>query len=212
MAWPADHLRDEIHQVIWPGVFVTDDSIAQVVREVRVALNDAAARMLRTVPRRGYLFAVEVREEAQAVAAANGAAANEAPALPDRAPHPPARPIARNSAFVYRGGAVDVRDVGRELGVRYVLEGSVRKAADRVRVTAQLIDAANGAHIWAERYDRGLDDIFAMHNGHRDYSVAATFCVVRSVEYAQMHRRVRLPRIDAGRVWRRILSLPARLP
>src|SRR5262249_14876522 len=62
--------------------------------------------------------------------------------------------IARNSTFTYRGRAVDVKQVGRELGVRYVLEGSVRKATDRVRITGQLIDSATGTHVWAERYDR----------------------------------------------------------
>ena len=61
--------------------------------------------------------------------------------------------IARNSSFTYKGQAVDVKQVGRELGVRYVLEGSVRKAANRVRITAQLIDATNGAHLWADRFD-----------------------------------------------------------
>ena len=59
---------------------------------------------------------------------------------------------------------MDVREVGRELGVRYVLEGSVRKAGDRVRITAQLIDAATGDHVWAERYDRDLNDIFAVQD------------------------------------------------
>jgi adenylate cyclase len=72
--------------------------------------------------------------------------------------------IARNSSFVYKGRAVDVRQVARELGVRYVLEGSVRKAGSRIRITAQLIDAANGTHIWAERYDRDIDDIFAVQD------------------------------------------------
>ena len=61
--------------------------------------------------------------------------------------------IARNSSFTYKGRAVDVKQVGRELGVRYVLEGSVRKAANRVRITGQLIDAATGAHLWADRFD-----------------------------------------------------------
>jgi len=65
--------------------------------------------------------------------------------------------IARNSTFVYKGRATDV---GRELGVRYVLEGSVRKAGNRVRITAQLIDAETSNHVWAERYDRSLEDIF----------------------------------------------------
>lgn len=72
--------------------------------------------------------------------------------------------VARNSTFTYKGKAVDVKQVSREQGVRYVLEGSVRKAANRVRVTAQLIDAATGVHMWAERYDRELQDIFAVQD------------------------------------------------
>ncbi len=72
--------------------------------------------------------------------------------------------IARNSSFTYKGKAVDVRQVGRELGVRYVLEGSVRKAGARVRITGQLIDAATGAHLWADRFDGSLDDIFDLQD------------------------------------------------
>lgn len=72
--------------------------------------------------------------------------------------------IARNTMFTYKGKPEDVRVLGRELGVRYVLEGSVRKAADRIRVTAQLIEAATGSHLWAERYDGRLDDIFVIQD------------------------------------------------
>jgi len=72
--------------------------------------------------------------------------------------------IARNSSFTYKGKPVDVRQVGRELGVRYLLEGSIRRAGDRVRITAQLIDAITGAHRWAERYDRKLEDVFAVQD------------------------------------------------
>ena len=72
--------------------------------------------------------------------------------------------IARNSSFQYKGKAVDIRQVGRELGVRYVLEGSVRRSGDRIRITAQLIDAITGAHRWAERYDRELHDVFAVQD------------------------------------------------
>src|SRR5213083_826669 len=72
--------------------------------------------------------------------------------------------IARNSSFTYKGRAVDVKQVGRELGVRYVLEGSLRKSANRIRVTAQLIEAGTGNHVWAERYDRDLADIFAVQD------------------------------------------------
>src|SRR5262249_24414225 len=68
--------------------------------------------------------------------------------------------IARNSSFQYKGKATDVRQVGRDLGVRYVLEGSVRRGGDRLRISAQLIDAMTGGHRWAEHYDRKLDDVF----------------------------------------------------
>ena len=68
--------------------------------------------------------------------------------------------IARNSSFTYKGRAVDVKQVARELGVRYVLEGSVRKAGNRVRFTGQLIDATTGGHIWADRFDGALEDVF----------------------------------------------------
>jgi TolB-like protein len=72
--------------------------------------------------------------------------------------------IAPNSSFTYKGRAVDVKQVGRELGVRYVVEGSVRKAAQRVRITAQLIDAASGAHLWADHFDGGVEDIFDLQD------------------------------------------------
>jgi tetratricopeptide (TPR) repeat protein len=83
--------------------------------------------------------------------------------------------IARNSTFTYKGRAVDVKEVGRELGVRYVLEGSVRKSGNCIRVTAQLVEAATGNHVWAERYDRDLADIFAVQD-------EITECVVAAIE------------------------------
>ncbi|MBV9559095.1 MAG: winged helix-turn-helix domain-containing protein [Bradyrhizobium sp.] len=72
--------------------------------------------------------------------------------------------IARNSTFQYKGKALDIRDVGRQLGVSYVLEGSIRRAGDRMRISAQLIDAASGAHLWAERYDREVSDVFVVQD------------------------------------------------
>ena len=72
--------------------------------------------------------------------------------------------IARNSSFTYKGKAVDIKQVGRELGVRYVLEGSVRKSAGRVRITGQLIDSATGAHVWADRFDGKLEDVFELQD------------------------------------------------
>ena len=81
--------------------------------------------------------------------------------------------IARNSSFNYKGRTVDVKRIGRELGVRYVLEGSVRKAAGRVRITAQLIDALSGTHLWADRFDGSLDDIFELQTRWRSALLAS---------------------------------------
>jgi hypothetical protein len=85
--------------------------------------------------------------------------------------------LARNSSFTYKGQAVDVKQVGRELGVRYVLEGSVRKGGNRVRITGQLIDAATGAHLWADRFDGPLEDIFELQDKVAS-SVAGVMAVV----------------------------------
>lgn len=93
--------------------------------------------------------------------------------------------IARNSSFTYKGRAVDVKQIGRELGVRYVLEGSVRKAANRVRITGQLVDAATGAHLWAHRFDGGLDDIFDLQDQVTE-SVVGT--IAPAVEKAEIER------------------------
>ena len=83
--------------------------------------------------------------------------------------------IARNSSFTYKGQAVDVKQVGRELGVRYVLEGSVRKAGGRVRITAQLIDALSGTHLWADRFDGSLEDVFELQDRwHRALPVSSS--------------------------------------
>jgi TolB-like protein len=81
--------------------------------------------------------------------------------------------IARNSSFTYKGGAVDVREVGQELGVRYVLEGSVRRGGNRLRFTGQLIDAITGGHIWADRFDGDLSDVFELQDRITEKVVAA---------------------------------------
>ena len=104
--------------------------------------------------------------------------------------------IARNSSFTYQGRAVDVRQVGRELGVRYVLEGSVRKAANRVRITGQLVDTATGAHLWASHFDGTLDDIFDLQDQLTATIVGA---IAPRVEQAEIERTKRKPtdRLDA---------------
>jgi len=97
--------------------------------------------------------------------------------------------IARNSTFAYKGRAVDVRQVARELGVRYVLEGSVRKAGNRVRISGQLIDAATGNHVWAERYDRELANIFAVHDEITERVVAAIEPQLYAAEHFRSQRK-----------------------
>src|SRR5260370_16060486 len=91
--------------------------------------------------------------------------------------------IARNSSFTFKGKPVDIKQVARDLGVRYVLEGSVRKSGNRIRITGQLIDAASGAHLWADRYDGALEDVFELQD-----QVAAT--LVGAIDPRSEERRV----------------------
>jgi TolB-like protein/Tfp pilus assembly protein PilF len=98
--------------------------------------------------------------------------------------------IARNSSFTYKGRAVDVRDVGRELGVRYILEGSVRRSGARLRVTAQLVDAQSGAHIWANKFDGLLADVFDMQD---DITAQVAGIVEPSIQQAEIDRARRKP-------------------
>jgi adenylate cyclase len=98
--------------------------------------------------------------------------------------------IARNSSFTYKGRAVDVKQVGRELGVRYVLEGSIRKASQRIRITGQLIDAASGSHLWADRFDGALDDIFQLQD---DVSASVANAVAPKMEQVETERANRKP-------------------
>ena len=106
--------------------------------------------------------------------------------------------IARNSSFTYKGRAVDVKQVGRELGVRYVLEGSVRKSGDRVRVTAQLIDSVAGSHVWAERYERKYEDIFALQD---DITLSVVGTIEPSLQLAEIIQECRPSRREPWFFW-----------
>ena len=97
--------------------------------------------------------------------------------------------IARNSSFRYKGQSVDVKQVGRELGVRYILEGSVRRATNRVRVTGQLVEAETGNHLWAERYDRALNDIFALQDELTLSVIGAIEPSLREAEIERVRRK-----------------------
>jgi TolB-like protein len=190
--------RDEIMATVWPGVFVTDDSIAQCVSDIRRALGDSDQSLLRTLPRRGFLFTLPPSRDPELPGSAVSASApvSTPPPLPDKpsiailpfqnmsgdpeqeyfadgmveeittalARIPWLFVVARNSSFTFKDQAVNVQQVGRELGVRYVLEGSVRKAAGRVRIAGQLIDAVNAAHLWADHFDGSLEDVFELQD------------------------------------------------
>jgi len=131
--------------------------------------------------------------------------------------------IARNSSFTYKGRAVDVKQIARELGVRYLLEGSVRRGGNRVRITAQLIDAVTGNHLWAERYDRELADIFGVQD---EITEAVAGAIEPTVAQMERHRAVRkppetatiprspacLPRLLSARVSRRRTSAVSPMP
>jgi adenylate cyclase len=112
--------------------------------------------------------------------------------------------IARNSSFAYKGRAVDIKQVGRELGARYVLEGSVRKAGNRVRITAQLIEAETNRHVWAERYDRSVDDIVALQD---DITMRTVSSIEPSLRQAEIERvkRKRPDSLDAYDLVLRVL-------
>src|SRR3954452_19559931 len=114
--------------------------------------------------------------------------------------------IARNSSFMYKGRAIDIKQVGRELGVRYVLEGSVRKAANRVRITGQLVDTATGAHLWADRFDGGLGDVFDLQDRVTESVVGS---IAPALEKAEIERARRKPTesLDAYTLYLRGLAL-----
>jgi adenylate cyclase len=110
--------------------------------------------------------------------------------------------IARNSSFTYKGRAIDIRQVGRELGVRYVLEGSVRRAGDRMRINAQLIDAISGGHVWAEWYERPLGDVFAVQD---EITASVAGLIEPALAEAEQQRALRKPpnRLDAWEAYQR---------
>jgi adenylate cyclase len=172
----------------------SENSINTAVRKIRRALNDDAdaPRFIVTVPARGYRFVASIHDTAVGALSTHSPPLPlpDKPSIAvlpftnlsgDRdleyfsdgltddlitalARLPGLFVIARSSVFTYKGTAAKVQDVGRELGLRYVLEGSVRRADNRLRITAQLVDAASGAHLWAESYDRPLRDIFALQD------------------------------------------------
>jgi TolB-like protein len=202
--------KDALLDAVWPGVHVTEDSLFQAVREARRAIGDEAGQVLRSIPRRGYLLEVVAAPAptpavAPAVTPLDRAALAVLPfanlstdaeqeyfsdGITDELITQLSRArwfyvIARNSSFTYKGRAVDPRQVGRDLGVRYVLEGSVRRAAGRVRIACQLIDAETGHQLWADRFDGALDDIFDLQDRVAE---AVAGAIEPSMQHAEMRR------------------------
>jgi TolB-like protein len=215
--------KDALVEAGWGGLAVADNNLTVQIAALRRVLTEAAdaESWIETLPRRGYRY-VGPAVVTDASAAARAASAPTLPDKPSVAVLPfsnlsgdPEQEyfadgmvddiitglarinwlfvIARNSTFTYKGRAVDVKQVGRELGVRYVLEGSVRKAGDSVRVTGQMIDASTGAHVWAERYDRSSDNIFAIQD---EIALSAVGAIAPSVRKAEIER-VRRKRPDS---------------
>lgn len=208
--------KDDMLAAVWGGRIVSDATIDSRVNAVRRAMADAA--LVRTFPRKGIRFVGEVREEGAAAPRLAVPARPSIAVLPftNMSDDPEQEHfadgmvedlitnlsrlhwlfvIARNSTFTYKGRAVNVRRAAEELGVRYILEGSVRRAGDRVRVTAQLIEAETGAHLWAERYDRAVADIFAVQDAITD-TISAV--LEPEISHAERERARRKPPEHVG--------------
>lgn len=177
--------KEELQKAVWKNIVVSDDSLVQCIWQLRHALGDDQHRLIKTVARRGYLLDAKVSECVSRASAASAPplALPDKPSIAvlpfDNISGDPEEAyfadgiaedlitalsrtsslfvIARNSSFAFRQAKHDIRTIGSRLGVRYVVDGSVRKAGSRVRLTAQLIEAASGSQLWADRFDGALD-------------------------------------------------------
>ncbi len=177
--------KEEILEQVWHGEFVVESVLARSIADLRGLLHDSAAtpRVIETIPKRGYrLIApvewIETGDRTQNPSVAVLPFANLGPEGGEQyfcdgmteeltsalAALPGLHVIARTSAFMFRDRAIDVREIGRQLGVGHIVEGSVRRAENTFRVTTQLIDATDGCHRWSRRYDRPLGDVFAVQD------------------------------------------------
>jgi len=186
--------KDELMAQVWPGIVVEENNLQVHISAVRRALSDGndGQSYIVTIPGRGYRLAIpaDVPAGTGDRAAAPIPSLPDKPSIAvlpfvnlsgDREQEYFADGIveeiivglsrmhwlfviARNSSFAYKGRSVDVKEIGRQLGVRYALEGSVRRSVQRVRITMQLIDSSNGTHLWADRFDGAMDDIFDLQD------------------------------------------------
>ena len=216
--------KDALIEAAWPGLAVEDSNLTvQIAALRRVLEGDGGAGWIETLPRRGYRYVgPPVTRTDDGASERQQAPALPVPEKPSIAVLPFEHSgdtawfadgmvadiitglsrikwlfvIARNSSFIYRGRAAEVKQVGRDLGVRYVLEGSVRRSGDRVRINVQLADSTDGTHVWAERYDRTLSDVFALQD---EIALAVVSAIEPSLRRAEVERikRKRPDSLDA---------------
>ncbi len=213
--------KNELQEAIWPGVIVNETSLTQAIRKARRALGDDAEHqsIIRTVHGHGYRFVADITGSTAASDAPtfvdhadekrptiavlpfvnlSGDAAQEyfsdaitVDIITRLSKHRGLVVLARNTTFGYKASPIDVRKLARELGASYVVEGTVRKAANRIRVTAQLVDGSSGNHLWAERYDRDLEDVFEVQDDITDMIVARLEPEISSAERQKVARAAR---------------------
>ncbi len=213
--------KDELMQAVWRAVAVTDDSLVQCIHEIRRALGDDAHSVLQTVTRRGYRLLL-AEPKSPALTSGPSIAVLPFSHLSDEAGQdyfsdalvenvitslshiPGLFVIARNSSFVYRGGLTDLRNIASELGVRYLLTGSVRRFGDRLRIYGQLIDGASAVHVWAGKFDGEINDIFEMQDQIAEQIAGVIEPSVRRAEIERA-RRKRPDSLDAYDLFLRAL-------
>ena len=209
--------RDELLDAVWPNVTVTEDSVGQCVREIRHAIGDPEGSVLRTIAKRGYYLDVVI--DPATPSSHMPLTPGDRPSLAvlpfQSIPNNPDTDwfadgiveeittalsrfrslfvIARSSAFTFKGESVDIRDVGRRLGARYVLEGSIQHASDQLRVTGQLIEAETGSHIWADRFDGVMADVFGLQDR---ITTAIAGVLEPRIRRAETARAMRKPTAD----------------
>jgi TolB-like protein len=195
--------KTELHEAVWFGVAVTDDSLVQCIHAIRQALGDNDRRLLQTVSRRGYrLNLPDDRATApggSSIAVLPFATGGEVEnhfvdglaeeVITGLSRLPALFVIARNSSFAYRGQAIDVRRIAAELGVRYLLDGSVRRAGPRLRINAHLIDGATAAEIWAGRFEGTAEDVFELQDELTEQIVGVLEPSLRRAEIARAERK-----------------------
>ena len=204
--------KEELMTRLWPDTFVEESNLTYTIVQLRKTLGDDARhpRYIETIPRRGYRFMVEVEEERPIASIAVLPFLDLSPerdqdyfceGLADElinnlASLPNLHVASRTSSFRFKSQSLDIRDVGRQLNVNTVLEGSVKKASGNFRITAQLVNAADGYQLWSGKYDRGLEDIFAVQEDIAQSTVRALQVVLTSDEQRAL-QKVRTTAIEA---------------